>query len=1625
MSALDLGPRYHYLRELGSGGMGRVLLVHDRHLGSDLAFKLFHDARAAGEMERFQREFALLTELEHPGIARAYDFGYLDDRPFFTSEYVPGEDLSCSLPKKPAELLGRALDIAEALDFLHRRGILHLDVKPSNIISKVAPSAARRPENGRAVLIDFGLFRRGFPVRPGARLKGSLPFMAPEFVRQQSLGPWTDVYAFGVTLYVLATGRLPRCGATGSGATREIEEPAPEPPSRYSPEIPKDLDGVILKCLALGPESRFASAGEVLDSLRRIDGVSGRPPRPRAASGSTVGRREELRQLDDFLTSIRQGAGESGATAASPVLLVSGPPGTGQTHLLKEMKKRAQMSGLRFCLETGYAGRPPPPGSVLRDLGAFMKADSAGARRRWQTFLTRLRRPRASLRDEVLEDERRLRRAGELTRAVSFVREPSVLAVDGLQFWDEISVELLTALVRYLSERRPPERPPIGLVLAYREEGPVVKLLGELSEYVLGQGKGDVLSLRPLGVRETLELHRNSGGTVLEGAGRLSVFQETGGSPARVLALAAAGEDRASRRTEGRDVGDTEERLRGLTGDSRRILLTLCLFRRPSSTAELSRTTGISRGRLDRQLRDLARSRLVTTVDSSSGRQEWVAGPTAGGLLDEARLSERTELHRRIARELCRTGRVPEARLVEAVHHCRMAGSGGAVVRHGIPAARYLKATYQNRAALEVYRSVLEAVPESRRNLRVQVTFEMAEVLGRLGNLRDGIDILKGMLRHMRMSMKSFPASQRIRVVLLVATLYSRSGEFRRADSHFREGFAELDRCPRALKPRDVLLYINERAALKVFVGEPDEARRLCEEGLRLARRSRGLRVREVVLNLYATRANVALRAFDYATAVRDFEKALEIAETIGSPSNRAVVLNNLGIVYAACDRYGDATRAFEEAERIGRPLDEGPSLVAIHGNLALVHAKRGDFAAVDETLAEAERLGPETFGRRQKMFLEHAKGVCLLYRGRYREARVCLEVAIELGEATGDRLVAAFDRLYRAEALIFEGSYAEAREELDALSDDAFPPRVRRMTWSRLALLEGLTGRADEVRRIQARHEELEVECPVPFLDAWSDVLLGWAVALVSLEGGSTEFDGDDVDDRELSGVRRALKYFEQRGAHPGTSLARWVLAEAYFLRGRTDRAQELLRPSRRDTDLTAVLKPLLRARIILDDVETPEDEARCADLLADAGAALTGNFLPEWALRIEALRAALRGVTDETEEEIEAKRKALARELPSRWRATYLENGHWKRWVPGELLQRRTLSREGDPNERTPVSVRTAPLGHRGGGPTRGDLVLKSESMQRLAESLDRLRGTDLPLLIRGEIGSGKEMVARIVHDESSRSEGPFLVPDCATIPEGLVEAELFGARSGAFTDLNEDRSGILALARGGTVFIDEIAELSPEVQAKLLRVLSEGTYRRLGDDREVRADSRFVFATSRDLDVELREGRVREDFLHRVRVLALRVPPLRERPEDIPDLVETFLREGRQPPPRLASGVLERLGEFRWPGNVRELRNYVARLTIEHPEYVPLEAVKRPGDGGDALPVVSPDFMARESLPELKNRVEREYLLYHFRRLHGDTLELSRFVGISRQHLYKRCRQLGIRLWRERQKIRGRDA
>lgn len=305
--------------------------------------------------------------------------------------------------------------------------------------------------------------------------------------------------------------------------------------------------------------------------------------------------------------------------------------------------------------------------------------------------------------------------------------------------------------------------------------------------------------------------------------------------------------------------------------------------------------------------------------------------------------------------------------------------------------------------------------------------------------------------------------------------------------------------------------------------------------------------------------------------------------------------------------------------------------------------------------------------------------------------------------------------------------------------------------------------------------------------------------------------------------------------------------------------------------------------------------------------------------------------------------------------------------------------------------------------------NMVSRHPAMREVFALVASLADTDTTVVVTGESGTGKELVARALHFQGKRKEGPFVPINCAAVPENLLESELFGYEKGAFTGAMGERVGKIELAHGGTLFLDEVESIPLSMQAKLLRVLEERTIERLGSNRRIPVDMRVVAASNQDLARLVEEGRMRQDFYFRIHVVPIHLPPLRERREDIPLLVSEFLQNHPLAREKAIVGVSEavmnQLLQYAWPGNVRELWNVLERAVLTTPR----GKIEQVDLGGRIAPVVSPaqGATAAQPLRDFLRSAEREYLCALLSRFHGNILQAARFAGVDQATLHRKIR------------------
>ena len=313
---------------------------------------------------------------------------------------------------------------------------------------------------------------------------------------------------------------------------------------------------------------------------------------------------------------------------------------------------------------------------------------------------------------------------------------------------------------------------------------------------------------------------------------------------------------------------------------------------------------------------------------------------------------------------------------------------------------------------------------------------------------------------------------------------------------------------------------------------------------------------------------------------------------------------------------------------------------------------------------------------------------------------------------------------------------------------------------------------------------------------------------------------------------------------------------------------------------------------------------------------------------------------------------------------------------------------------------------------------IVYTGEKMRRLLAQVERVAASESRVCILGETGTGKELIARTIHDKSPRREGPYVTLNCAAVPAELIESELFGHEKGSFTGAGARHIGKFEQAHEGTLFLDEIGDMPLAMQTKLLRVLEQGEVERIGGDKPIKVSVRVVVATHRNLEEQVKQGAFRQDLFHRIFVFPVSLPPLRERPEDIPALASHFAaqitKQNGWKPVTVAPEAIEALQAHAWPGNIRELRNVVERLLLfADGDVITADTVRAALPAATLNPATAHRTTGTGTLADQVEQFERQVILDEIKHQNHHITNAAKALGLERSHLYKKCQQLGIDL------------
>ena len=766
----------------------------------------------------------------------------------------------------------------------------------------------------------------------------------------------------------------------------------------------------------------------------------------------------------------------------------------------------------------------------------------------------------------------------------------------------------------------------------------------------------------------------------------------------------------------------------------------------------------------------------------------------------------------------------------------------------------------------------------------------------------------------------------------------------------------------------------------------------------------------DVVATVCGNQANVALMQHRHEQALSLAERSVDLQEHSGTPHGLGVALASLGQI---CVRVGNLKRA-EEA--LNRALDVRSPLHfmrettgAVFDTLAQIHLIRGEHEQASRCLQKAREAYGETLANRWYQWSVRAlEARVALRRG---DAETALAISGEVAAAEdAPGLYGLQAELISIEALLALDRADAAQQRLDEVTSRVQPGAMTGI-WGEFLRLRGRL-HAAAGRATEAYHDFGQ---SVSVFDLLGE---GYQTGLSYLELGRLAA-GAGARSRANRFLTTAAAVFEALGAAPDLADARASLnhvpstAAVGYLGVQMDGDDALVR---RIVDASAM--PALLAREGATALLEACDGQASALFVQGAGGRI--HLLSAAGCDADSARALANAALRTTSAPGVLVLEPIGR-APEGARFAVLSSA---RAVTSSNLQRfRTLCavlRQGFDL----CLARDRPLEGASGAmerqlePLLPGFVCASAAMQRVADQIQRMQGNDLTVLITGESGTGKDLVARAIHAGSPRKDNMFLPYNCTSATRELADSQLFGHRRGSFTGAVADQPGVLRTAVGGTLFLDEVGDLPLDVQPKLLRFLEQGEVLPVGDTRPQRVDVRVVAATNVDLESRVSEGRFREDLFYRLSVIHMHVPPLRERREEIPHLSTFFLREACErlgkPGVRLNAETLDLFDTFPWPGNVRQLRNEVQRAVAMAPPaglITPELLSAAFGTRGLSVDTNSPSRHRRPTLAAAVEKIEREMIQAALERAAGNISESARLLGLTRRGLYLKMERLGV--------------
>jgi transcriptional regulator with GAF, ATPase, and Fis domain/serine/threonine protein kinase len=1546
--------------------MGSVYLAHDQS-GTKFALKVLKN-ESAPLLPLFEAEVGILSKLHHPRLVEIEGFSKmgegvagLEPSPCFWMEYVEGVPLlEAAQGAKIPTILEWFKECLDALEYLHAQGILHGDLKPANILIT---------SGGHVKLVDFGLAGLTQSMKktaPGRGIQGSLPYLAPEVVQGERL-PISDLYALGIIFYQALTGRHPRAEAKN---LQELFSPNFKRLRQLSIVVPPRAARIIERLMEPDRARRLQSATDAKTALLSEPSGEEETQTPFFHTFEMLGIEDIRNRFWSFLE-------EGFKKNQNRLVLIHGLTGVGKTRLMREFSFELALKAYRVIEGV------PEPGKPL-----LAPAEGDG-------------------------DE----------------RSPTLFAFSQ---GERLQSAHLSDLFHFL---KAPASRPRAVILEYNEEN----LRGNLEGFFQGlknhEGVFD-LRLAPLNREDTRLFLTRALNVDLPDEVVQELFDRTQGNPALLTEtcrfLVGAGLLK-KKRLSAALIGELslpktfseifEHRLERLAPEARTVFHYIAVTVGAVELIQLETLTNLPLQTIRAALHQFIELGLLKSPEAGSAESYQLAHPEltriAANRLNE---KERLQAHQSWIDILEKKDHPGAEDFFKLAHHVLRVPKHPQRVSWVLQAGEAYSLREEPAQAIFLYESCLDLpLTLEERDLLLRTT---VNTFGRMGRYADAN-------RYLDLWFREYPEDSLginpIKYYLATGVNHQNLGALQEARKRYRhaleQGSANNEHHVGFLARAHSLLGL-----LDIEEGHYDEAGGHFDAALKVLPE-----ISQQTAEVYKHKALLAVYENDWERALAELNRSQTMYENLKDLNGLFSTWLERGNLALKMGRLEDVEQAYRQAFQIASARKDDASLARVHQNLGVVACRKGDYAAALDELEKAREIfsllgNPQD---RATNFFELALAYASV--GQFAKASDFFARAQPPGETPPQTLL---ERLQKVKVLIEILQKGRADSSQPAFAD-FFQDSPAPWDWDleRRLLKINLEGKADSLPKARALLETMHQKLPDPLKITFEERAdyQRWVLGEDIFKNFSQKEDPAMDILQKLSAINKELLtvtrmdqvlvkildaamelshakrgYLVTRSGNESGPIPGYDIVVAKNV------SKEMIESGTSEMSLSAVREAMEKGEALVTDNALQDSRFETAasvhqlELKSILALPLKGTKEIIGALYLDHPYETdkFRG-TDLILMQTFADQAALALQKAQMIEELEKANRQLSKTLEVQESELTALKREVE-DQRQKLTYEYK------------DIVGTSPAMLEVLSLVDRITDTSVPVWIYGESGTGKEMIARALHFNSARSKRPFVSENCSALPETLLESELFGHKKGAFTHADRDKKGLLEHANEGTVFLDEIADMSPSMQAKLLRFLQEGEIRPLGSNQVVKVDVRVVSASNKDLTQLIQEEKFREDLFYRLNGVTVALPALRDRMEDLPILVQHFLKklakDEKKEPYEIAPEALEMLMEYNWPGNVRELENTMRTASLFHqkgkivPKSFNFKKVlsggpaAAPARGGASLERKIPGEGGAAARGTIKPMAEEKRLLLEALYEHGyHKGHAAEALGISRRYLY----------------------